>query len=62
MGDARSLSGGVLIQTPLMNPLTGEVHAMAQGPVSTGSVLASSHGSSIKINHTNTGRIPNAGW
>ena len=61
MGDARSLSGGVLIQTPLMNPLTGEVHAMAQGPVSTGAVLASSHGSSIKINHTNTGRIPNGG-
>ena len=61
IGDARSLSGGVLIQTPLMNPVTNEVHAMAQGPVSTGAVLASSHGSSVKINHTNTGRIPNGG-
>ena len=59
IGDARSLSGGVLIQTPLINALTGTVHAMAQGPLSTGAILASSHGSSIKINHTNTGRIPN---
>ncbi len=59
IGDARSLSGGVLIQTPLVSPTSGAVHAMAQGPVSTGSVLASSNGSSVQINHTNTGRIPN---
>jgi flagellar P-ring protein FlgI len=59
IGDATSLSGGILIQTPLQNPITGEVFAMAQGPVSTGAVLASSLGSSVKINHTNTGRIPN---
>ncbi|MEZ4702863.1 MAG: flagellar basal body P-ring protein FlgI [Rhodothermales bacterium] len=59
IGDATSLSGGILIQTPLQNPVTGEVFATAQGPVSTGAVLASSLGSSVKINHTNTGRIPN---
>lgn len=59
IGDATSLSGGILIQTPLQNPVTGEVFAMAQGPISTGAVLASSLGSSVKINHTNTGRIPN---
>ncbi len=59
IGDATSLSGGILIQTPLLNPITGEVFATAQGPISTGAVLASSLGSSVKINHTNTGRIPN---
>lgn len=60
IGDARSLSGGVLLQTPLVNPLTQEVHAMATGPVSTGSVLASSNGTSVQVNHTNTGRVPNS--
>ncbi|MDX1547925.1 MAG: flagellar basal body P-ring protein FlgI [Rhodothermales bacterium] len=59
LGDARSLSGGVLLQTPLMNPLTGQVHGMAQGAVSTGAVLAASAGTSVRVNHSNTGRIPN---
>ena len=59
LGDARSLSGGVLLQTPLQDPVTKQVHALAQGPLATGAVLASSVGSSVKINHTNTGRIPN---
>ncbi len=58
LGDARSLSGGMLLQTPLMDPTTGEVYATAQGPVSTGAVLASTLGSSVQVNHTNTGRIP----
>lgn len=61
LGDARSLSGGVLLQTPLVNPITNEVYAMAQGPLSTGSVQASSFGSSVQVNHSNTGRIPNGG-
>ena len=61
IGDARSLSGGVLIQTPLISPTSGALHAMAQGPISTGAVLASSNGSTVQINHTNTGRIPNGG-
>lgn len=59
LGDARSLSGGILLQTPLLNPMTGQVHAMAQGPVSTSAVLAASSGSSVKVNHSNTGRVPN---
>jgi flagellar P-ring protein precursor FlgI len=59
IGDATSLSGGILIQTPLLNPVDGEGYALAQGPISTGAVLASSLGSTVKINHTNTGRIPN---
>lgn len=61
LGDAKSLSGGVLLQTPLINPITGETHAMAQGPVSTGAILASSLGSSVQVNHTNTGRVPGGG-
>lgn len=61
LGDARSLSGGVLLQTPLLDPASGQVYAVAQGPVSTGAVLASSFGSSVQINHTNTGRVPGGG-
>ena len=59
LGDAKSLSGGILLQTRLLNPLTGEIHAMAQGAVSTSAVLAASSGSSVKVNHSNTGRVPN---
>ena len=59
LGDARSLSGGILLQTPLLDPLTGQVYAMAQGAVSTSAVLAASSGSSVKVNHSNTGRVPN---
>ncbi|GAB5519416.1 MAG: flagellar basal body P-ring protein FlgI [Rhodothermales bacterium] len=67
LGDARSLSGGILVQTPLINPMVCsvqaiqqcDVFAMAQGPVSTGAVLAATNGSSVQVNHTNTGRIPN---
>ena len=59
MGDARSLSGGVLLQTPLLNPITQTVHAMAQGPLSTGSAEASTRGTTVQVNHNNTGRIPN---
>ncbi len=59
LGDAKSLSGGILLQTPLINVATGKVHAMAQGAVSTSAVLAASSGSSVKLNHSNTGRVPN---
>ena len=59
LGDARSLSGGVLLQTPLLDPATGKPYALAQGPVSTGAILASASGSSVQVNYTNTGRVPN---
>jgi len=61
LGDARSLSGGILLQTPLLDAATGNIYVMAQGPISTGSVLASTLGSSVQVNHTNTGRIPGGG-
>jgi len=58
LGDARSLSGGVLLRTPLQGP--GEVlRAVAQGPLTTGAAQASSQGSEVQINSPNTGRVPN---
>jgi len=58
LGDARSLSGGVLLRTPLKGPQ--EVHrAMAQGPLTTGAAQASSQGTQVQINSPNTGRVPN---
>ena len=58
---ASPASGGVLLQTPLLNPLTGQAHVMAQGPVSTGTIAASSLGSSARTGPTNTGRVPGGG-
>ncbi len=64
LGDARSLSGGVLLQTPLIDP-SGAVGAvpfvMAQGPVSTGAASAGGGGASVQVNHGNTGRVPGGG-
>lgn len=61
LGDARSLSGGVLLQTPLLDPVTNDVLVMAQGPLSTGSASADSRGASVRVNHANTGRVPGGG-
>lgn len=58
MADAKSLEGGVLIQTQLLAP-NGEVVAIAQGPISTGGTDVSSNGSSARISITTSGRIPN---
>lgn len=59
LGDARSLSGGVLLQTPLLDPRSKTRYAVAQGPLVTGAAQASSKGTSVKVNHPNTGRVPN---
>lgn len=59
LGDARSLSGGVLLRTPLEGPPNQTRYAVAQGPLTTGAAQASSQGSQVKVNHPNTGRIPN---
>ena len=61
LGDARSLAGGVLLQTPLLAPATNTVHATAQGPVSTGTLLAAAAGASTRTGPTNTGRVPGGG-
>ena len=56
-GDARSLFGGVLIQTPL-TAADGQVYAVAQGSVSTGSYEARAQAASITQNHPSVGSIP----
>lgn len=58
LADAKSLEGGVLVQTQLLAP-NGEVVAIAQGPISTGGVSVSASGSSAKTSITTSGRIPN---
>lgn len=60
LADAKSLEGGVLIQTQLL-AANGEVVAIAQGPVSTGGVSVSANGSSAKTSITTSGRIPGGG-
>lgn len=57
MADAKSLEGGVLIQTLLRAP-NGEVVAIAQGPLSVGGSSAKSGGSSSRNSITTTGRVP----
>jgi flagellar P-ring protein precursor FlgI len=57
LADAKSLEGGVLIQTQLLAP-NGEVVAVAQGPISTGGTDVSANGSSARTSITTSGRIP----
>ncbi len=57
MGNAKSLSGGTLLMTPLKGP-DGQVYAMAQGNLLVGGVGASSGGASVQVNHLSVGRVP----
>ncbi|MDH7602769.1 MAG: flagellar basal body P-ring protein FlgI [Armatimonadota bacterium] len=57
IGDARSLQGGTLLQTPL-RAANGVVYAVAQGPISIGGMSAGAGGSSVTKNHPTVGRIP----
>jgi len=57
LGDARSLEGGVLLQTPL-KAANGQVYAAAQGPVTTGGFSAGGAAAQVSKNITTTGRIP----
>ena len=56
MGDAKSLEGGVLLQTPL-RAANGAVYAAVQGPVLVGGFSARGEAASISKNITTTGRI-----
>ena len=58
LGDARSLQGGVLLQTPLQGA-DGNVYAVAQGSVSLGGFAAAGAGAQVSKNHPTVGRIPN---
>lgn len=59
MGDAKSLRGGQLLLTSL-HGIDGEVYALAQGALVVGGVRAQgASGSSVAINSSNSGLIPN---
>jgi len=62
MGDAKSLQGGVLIQTPLLGA-DGKVYAVAQGTLSIGGLSAGgggdAGGTSVQKNHPTVGTIVN---
>ncbi|EHM09778.1 flagellar basal-body P-ring protein [Thermanaerovibrio velox DSM 12556] len=57
LGDAKSLQGGVLLQTPL-KAANGRVYAVAQGPVSIGGFSAGGQGAQTVKNFQTVARIP----
>lgn len=58
MGDAKSIQGGTLLQTPLRAG-NGNVYAVAQGAVSTGGFMAGNGGSGVQKNFPTVGITPN---
>lgn len=58
MGNAKSIQGGTLMQTPL-KAANGEVYAVAQGPVSTGGFVAGGGGNRTQRNFPTVGTTPN---
>ena len=58
MGDAKSVQGGTLIQTPLRAG-NGGVYAVAQGAVSTGGFMAGRGGNGVQKNFPTVGISPN---
>lgn len=56
MGNAKSLSGGTLLMTPLKGA-DGKVYAMSQGNILVGGVGAAANGSKAQVNHLSVGRI-----
>jgi flagellar P-ring protein precursor FlgI len=61
MGDAKSLSGGVLLQTPLLGA-DGKVYAVAQGPLVLGGFsegAGGAGGATVTKNHPTTAQIIN---
>jgi flagellar P-ring protein precursor FlgI len=58
IGDASNLQGGTLLLTPL-KAVNGIVHAVAQGPVSTGGFAAGGSGADVRKNFPTVGRVAN---
>jgi flagellar P-ring protein precursor FlgI len=59
MGDAKSLQGGVLLQTPLLGA-DGRVYAVGQGPVAIGGFVGGqggAGGATVQKNHPTVGNI-----
>jgi flagellar P-ring protein precursor FlgI len=61
MGDAKTLQGGVLLQTPLLGA-DGRAYAVAQGPVAIGGFFGGAGGAggaTVQKNHPTVGNISN---
>ena len=58
IGDAKSISGGTLIMTPLRGA-DGNVYAVAQGPLTNGSFAFGGKAATVQKNHPTAGRIAN---
>jgi len=58
LADAKSLQGGVLLQTPLLGS-DRRAYAVAQGPLSTGGFSAGGAAASVQKGHPTVGMIPN---
>jgi flagellar P-ring protein precursor FlgI len=58
LGDAKSLQGGTLLQTPLFGA-DGQVYAVSQGPISLGGGFSkSAPGATAQKSHTTAGIVP----
>lgn len=60
IGDAKSITNGILLQSPL-KASDGRTYVVAQGALSTGGFQASSSGSSTTKNNVLVARVPNGG-
>ncbi len=56
IGDAKTLQGGVLLQTPLLGA-DGKVYAVAQGALSIGGISGGNDGANVQKNHPTTAEI-----
>ena len=61
LGDASSLQGGILLQTPLLDPDNEAVFAKAQGPLVVGGITAEIPGARVSRNQTLTATVPGGG-
>lgn len=58
IGNADSLQGGILLQTPLRGA-DGVVYSVAQGSVSVGGLSAGNAGGNVQVNHPTVGMVTN---
>ncbi len=61
IGDAKSIKGGVLLQTPLQGA-DGVVYAVAQGPISIGGFEMGQQAAGGGGNHPTVARVPNGAY
>ncbi len=61
LGDASSLAGGVLLQTPLIDPNNKDIEVRAQGALVAGDLSAEVPGARVSQNPSLTATIPNGG-